>query len=105
TPESRTYLASLQPITEIDEVTLAHGSPREPVWEYMLSAATAAAGFNAITTNLCLVGHTHIPSLFVEQESGLPDVRYMADGSTSPQAPLQQIVNPGSVGQPRDRDP
>jgi predicted phosphodiesterase len=102
---SRSYLESLRPIGEVAGVTLAHGTPREPVWEYMLSASTAAAGFDAIETDLCLVGHTHIPSSFVESPSGVPEVSYMPGGSTSPSAPLQRIVNPGSVGQPRDRDP
>lgn len=104
-PSSRSYLKSLQPIGEVEGVTLAHGTPREPVWEYMLSASTAAAGFDAIDTDLCLVGHTHIPSLFVESASGVPEVSYMPGGATSPSAPLKRIVNPGSVGQPRDRDP
>jgi predicted phosphodiesterase len=102
---SRAYLKSLQPMREVDGVTLAHGTPREPVWEYMLSASTAAAGFDVIRTDLCLVGHTHVPSLFVESPTGLPDVSYMPGGSSSPTGPLQRIVNPGSVGQPRDRDP
>src|SRR5438105_3964046 len=105
TTEARTFLGSLEPMTEIDGVTLAHGSPREPVWEYMLSAATAAAGFEIIETDLCLVGHTHIPSLFVEHESGVPEVSYMRGGSASPVAAVKTIANPGSVGQPRDRDP
>ena len=105
TPESRAYLESLEPLAEVDGVTLAHGTPREPVWEYMLSASAAAASFDTIRTDLCLVGHTHIPSLFLEHESGVPEVSYMADGSSSPASPRQRIVNPGSVGQPRDRDP
>lgn len=103
--DSRVYLASLEPMAEVDGVTLAHGTPREPVWEYMLTAATAAAGFETMRTQLCLVGHTHIPSLFVESELGVPEVSYMPAGSTSPSATLQRIANPGSVGQPRDRDP
>jgi predicted phosphodiesterase len=103
--DSRTYLESLEPLREVDGVTLAHGTPREPVWEYMLSAATAAAGFDTIQTQLCLVGHTHIPSVFVEDNSGVPEVAYMPEGSTSRSVPQRRIVNPGSVGQPRDRDP
>jgi diadenosine tetraphosphatase ApaH/serine/threonine PP2A family protein phosphatase len=105
TPESRSYLESLQPMTEVDGVTLAHGTPREPVWEYMLSAATAAANFQAITTDLCLVGHSHIPSLFIEHESGVPEASYMSGGITSSGSHRRRIANPGSVGQPRDRDP
>ena len=105
TPESRAYLLTLEPMAEIEGVTFAHGSPREPVWEYMLSAGTAAAGFETISTDLCLVGHTHIPSLFTEHESGVPQVSYMAGGSSSAVDTARLIVNPGSVGQPRDRDP
>ncbi len=105
TAESRAYLESLEPMTEVDGVTLAHGSPREPVWEYVLSAGTAAASFRTTDTMLCFVGHTHIPSVFVEHESGLPDISHMPGGSSSPAAPARRIVNPGSVGQPRDRDP
>jgi len=105
TSDARAYLQSLQPMLEVDGVTLAHGTPREPVWEYMLSAGAAAASFDTIRTDLCFVAHTHIPSLFIEDESGMPEVRYMAGASASDSAPFRRIVNPGSVGQPRDRDP
>ena len=105
TAESRAYLESLEPMTEVDGVALAHGSPREPVWEYVLSAGTAAASFRTTDTRLCFVGHTHIPSVFTEHDSGVPEVSYMPGGSISPVASARRIVNPGSVGQPRDRDP
>ena len=105
TPESRGYLESLEPIREVDGVTLAHGSPREPVWEYMLSAGTALAGFATLSTQLCLVGHTHIPSLFEQRDNGELEVSHMPGGATRQAPSLKRIANPGSVGQPRDQDP
>ena len=103
-PDNRTYLASLAPMTEIDGVTLAHASPREPVWEYVLSAAVAAAGFKAFSTPLCLVGHTHVPSIFVRQTGGVAPSYMPADSAFALRSD-RCIANPGSVGQPRDRDP
>ena len=103
-PDNRAYLASLAPMTEIDGVTLAHASPREPVWEYVLSAAAAAAGFKAFSTPLCLVGHTHVPSVFVRQKDGVAP-SYMPADTLFVVGSDRCIANPGSVGQPRDRDP
>lgn len=104
-PENREYLMSLSPVREIDGVTLAHGSPREPIWEYLVSGPGAAASFPLFTTPLCLVGHTHIPSLFVEEEDGEITATYMEPGTQFELGGARAIANPGSVGQPRDRDP
>lgn len=103
--ESRAFLESLTPYTEVDGVTLAHGTPCEPVWEYLLGEDTAAASFSCFSTQLCLVGHTHIPSLFVEQCDDEIAIGYMEAGRTFACSSLRCIANPGSVGQPRDRDP
>ena len=106
TPESRAYLESLAPISQVnDQVTLAHGTPREPVWEYLMSGGQAAASLPYFSTSLCLVGHTHIPSLFIEQEDGTVGVGYQAADSRFEMAEQRCLANPGSVGQPRDRDP
>lgn len=102
-PDSRRYLKSLEPRLQVDGVTLAHGSPREPVWEYVISEAIAEASFPAFETQLCLVGHTHIPSVFLRQEGEVTGV-YMRPGHPLPLGAYQVIANPGSVGQPRDRD-
>lgn len=103
--ESRAFLQSLAPRAEVEEVTLAHASPREPVWEYLLSAEAAAASFPCFSTQLCLVGHTHVPSLFVEHGEQELAAAYMAGGKQFSCDARQCIANPGSVGQPRDRDP
>jgi diadenosine tetraphosphatase ApaH/serine/threonine PP2A family protein phosphatase len=105
TPESRSYLEGLEPKRTVEGVTLAHGSPRHPVWEYLMTAAGAAASFEQLDTTVCLIGHTHIPSIFIEQEDGEIGVVYMEADSRLEPGEQRCIANPGSVGQPRDRDP
>lgn len=105
TAEHRDYLLSLAPLTEVDGVTLAHGSPREPVWEYLVSGPGAAASFPRFASPLCFVGHTHVPSLFTEDEPGQVSATYMEPGSGFALGGVRAIANPGSVGQPRDHDP
>jgi diadenosine tetraphosphatase ApaH/serine/threonine PP2A family protein phosphatase len=105
TPESRKFLEGLAPIAQLnDQVTLAHGTPREPVWEYLMSGGQAKASLSYFSTSLCLVGHTHIPSLFVEQPDGTVEVGYKEGGSRYQMADQRCLANPGSVGQPRDHD-
>jgi predicted phosphodiesterase len=106
TPENRAYLQSLQPLDEIGEYTLAHASPRQPVWEYILNRYIARDNFRYFETTFCLVGHTHVPVIY--HEPG-PDGEC---GESPPdyEHPLQlnnhrRIINPGSVGQPRDSIP
>lgn len=104
TPESRRFLQGLSPMIEYHGVTLAHGTPREPVWEYLLNEEVARASFDLFSTSLCLVGHTHIPCVFVQESSGQVSAAYMQPGSTYTLGADRAIANPGSVGQPRDRD-
>jgi predicted phosphodiesterase len=104
-PETRRWLAEL-PVRSIDQpFTLVHGSPRDPTWEYVFSAGIARANLAAFETRHCLVGHTHVPIVFRERRSGgvetaiaKPSTRMKLDGARA-------IINPGSVGQPRDGDP
>lgn len=103
--ESRTYLEELPPILIQEPFTLAHGSPRQPVWEYILEQITAAANFEHFDTPYCFVGHTHAPVIYEQLadndvSANLPVYRTPIQLSTS-----RLIVNPGSVGQPRDYDP
>jgi predicted phosphodiesterase len=91
------------------DFTLAHASPRHPIWEYLLYASTAAENFAYFDTRFCLVGHTHKPVIF-RQEVGQEDVLPLQPAIHLP-LPLAHaegvrfIINPGSVGQPRDNDP
>lgn len=99
------YLQGLSSHTVIDSVSLAHGSPRQPIWEYLLDTRTATQNFDYFETPFCFVGHSHLPVIF-KMDTGkrnadlsIPEV-YSCNAMT-PRA----IYNPGSVGQPRDRDP
>lgn len=83
--EERDRLASLPLTTEADGFTLCHGSLRDPIWEYVMSEAQAAATLKLAKTPHCCNGHTHVPAVF-----------RLGD---------RMLVNPGSVGQPRDGDP
>ena len=87
------------------EVTLAHGSPRDPIWEYVLNSLSARLNFDHFDTPYCFVGHTHIQSIFQLDEAKdritLEAPRVGEVMQLTPRA----MLNPGSVGQPRDRDP
>ena len=108
--ETRSYLESL-PSKQIEDVfTLAHASPRYPVWEYILDPMTASENFNWFETDHCLVGHTHVPVIFEERLNGFRKVNvrpanYSRRQETFTLGPERLIINPGSVGQPRDSDP
>jgi len=100
------FLRSLQQTVQVRAgVTLAHGSPRDPLWEYVLNTLSARLNFAEFDTSSCFVGHSHIQCVFsldeksdrVSLEATRPEVVL----SMSP----KMILNPGSVGQPRDRDP
>jgi diadenosine tetraphosphatase ApaH/serine/threonine PP2A family protein phosphatase len=99
------YLKSLPERVNLEYITLVHGSPFRPVWEYLLDTRTATVSFEFFDTPYCFVGHTHLPVLY-----HLPDTMVFAKLivpekiSQMTLAP-RSILNPGSVGQPRDRDP
>ena len=100
----RAWLGSLRTRAARRGVTLAHGSPREPVWEYVLSEPVALASFGCFETQWCLVGHSHVPMVIVEPApGGKLDAFAGSPGPVEP--PGRAIINPGSVGQPRDGDP
>ena len=105
TQEQADYLGSLPLTLEIDEFTLAHGSPRDPVWEYLVTVESAIACFTHIDTYWCLVGHSHMPFLCIPR--GTTSAAFMAfpQGRAIRLDEEALIVNPGSVGQPRDGDP
>ncbi len=120
-PAERDALAALPLVREVDGFTLCHGSLRDPMWEYVVSPLQARATLDLARTPHCCNGHTHVPALFrstaadarrsAAEGYGLlaakplvahqvlieTDVPIRLDGSC--------LVNPGSVGQPRDGDP
>lgn len=101
---SRAYLATLPEVRRDGELTAVHGSPRDPIWEYITSRGIAAANLDHFETRLCAFGHTHVPVVFEEEgddleiRPGLPGTRVDLGGGRA-------LVNPGSVGQPRDGHP
>ena len=100
-----TLLKSLPATTEVEGQTLAHGSPRHPIWEYLLDARSVAENFDFFETPFCFVGHTHLPIIHqLDGEHQLPRQITPAPFEAVEIKP-QAIINPGSVGQPRDRNP
>lgn len=88
------------------EFTIAHGTLREPVWEYLLSGEQALAQFELQRTRYSIVGHSHLPFWIEEQAAGrTPRFERPEDGTVVALGERRLIVNPGSVGQPRDGDP
>jgi diadenosine tetraphosphatase ApaH/serine/threonine PP2A family protein phosphatase len=105
TPDNMAWLDTLPAIVRAsDQFTLAHGSPRHPIWEYVLNARAAAANFAHFDTPYCLVGHTHVPAIY-RQQNGRVDVPAFMLGEPIQLPNGRVIINPGGVGQPRDGDP
>jgi diadenosine tetraphosphatase ApaH/serine/threonine PP2A family protein phosphatase len=100
----REWLGSLEPAAERAEVELFHGSPRDAIWDYVLSDEVALASFEETTAPLVLVGHSHVALAISLAEERL-------DGGLAPATTTVELdgrrwlLNPGSVGQPRDGDP
>ncbi len=108
-PEHRQYLKELPLTLQRDQFTLAHGSPRNPIWEYVVSASVAKSNLAHFSTRFCLVGHSHLPLIFQEpdKDKGNPNLCRLVDyaiGEPLPLGEARRIFNPGSVGQPRDGD-
>lgn len=105
TEENKDYLRSLASKISLDQFTLAHGSPNQPVWEYILDTHSADRNFASFNTDYCLVGHSHLPLIFYRPpESNFTAKKYIEWNQAMVLLP-RMILNPGSVGQPRDRDP
>jgi predicted phosphodiesterase len=103
-PSSAAWLGALPPVVGAGDCTLVHGSPREPIWEYVTSVPVARTNLEILGTRIGLHGHTHLPVAFIE-EDGRVEVVSPGDGSELELRGRRALVNPGSVGQPRDGDP
>lgn len=106
-PEVRALLEGFSPrMDDLEQgLTWVHGSPKHPVWEYILDSSVAAAGFEAFRTDLCCFGHTHVPMLYAEGLDGVERCRPAPGQPLNLEAGTRYLLNPGSVGQPRDGDP
>ena len=104
---TREFLRPLAPLGQSGGIGLFHASPRDPVWEYVLSVRQASECLEAQLQRVCLIGHSHVACHFSR-----PNGRATADttgelatpGTTLEIAQGKWLINPGSVGQPRDGD-
>jgi predicted phosphodiesterase len=101
---SRQFLEAQEPLGRCDSVELFHASPRDPVWEYVLTAEAAAAAFELTQSRVVLVGHSHVP-LAISLADDVLDGGLAPDGTETALGSSRWLFNPGSVGQPRDGDP
>jgi predicted phosphodiesterase len=107
-PDTLAFLEGLPEVLVEGEFTLTHGSPRHPIWEYILYASTARSNFDYFDTQFCFVGHTHSPAIFrLRQVDGETFCETISPKVNTPFELGEErlIVNPGSVGQPRDGNP
>ena len=98
---ARAYLATLPEVRRDGDLTAVHGSPRDPIWEYITSSSIAAANFDYFETPCCLFGHTHLPIAY-RLVNGAVEAIPGLDGEVVSLGGGRSLINPGSVGQPRD---
>jgi diadenosine tetraphosphatase ApaH/serine/threonine PP2A family protein phosphatase len=103
--DHREWLRSLSPLGAAEGIGLYHASPRDPVWEYVLSALLAELCLDVQEERVSLVGHSHVALAFERPEGQPATGAARRDGDTADLSAGEWIVNPGSVGQPRDGDP
>jgi predicted phosphodiesterase len=101
---ARAYLSSLPEVRREGDLTAVHGSPRDPIWEYITSTSIAMANLDAFETRLCLFGHTHLPIAFAAQDGRGTALAALPDEPVALET-QRMLLNPGSVGQPRDGNP
>ncbi len=105
TPQTRSYLEGLQPSRTDEQVGLYHASPRDPVWEYVLSDLQAELCLDSQQHRACLIGHSHVALSFSRFPGEPAAGQTRAAGEGLELAEGEWLINPGSVGQPRDGDP
>jgi predicted phosphodiesterase len=102
------FLASLDPAGSKEGIGLFHASPRDPIWEYVLSLDQAEAGLDAQEERVGLIGHSHVALFFLRPlgvRHGYAQGAQAGDGAEIEVGEGEWLLNPGSVGQPRDGDP
>jgi len=103
--ETRDFLLGLQPAGEGEGFGLFHASPRDPIWEYVLSGLTAELCFDVTDFRVSLIGHSHVALSFHRPEGEPASGTTRREGTELDLATGEWLVNPGSTGQPRDGDP
>jgi predicted phosphodiesterase len=109
TTSNQDWLSSLSeaPVVVGHGITLVHASPRDPIWEYIVTREIAKENLAFIKTPICLHGHSHVPVIFRKPWDGLKVLEEQLRVNTLIRLTTydQVFINPGSVGQPRDEDP
>jgi diadenosine tetraphosphatase ApaH/serine/threonine PP2A family protein phosphatase len=106
--ETLAQLRELEPEGRREGISLFHGSPRDPIWEYVLSPEQADACLDAQADRIAMIGHSHVALFFTRPDDGPGRAVHGAqagDGSLLDLSDGEWLINPGSVGQPRDGDP
>ena len=103
--EHRAFLDALSPSGVQGDIGLFHASPRDPIWEYVLSDGLAERSLAVAEHRVNLIGHSHVALAFERPEGGPAAGRLCPEGSAADLAGNGWLLNPGSVGQPRDGDP
>jgi diadenosine tetraphosphatase ApaH/serine/threonine PP2A family protein phosphatase len=103
--ENLEYLAKLEPKADEREVGLYHASPRDPVWEYVLSTLLAELCLDVQDQRVCFIGHSHVALSFCREPGQPATGEPRRGGQELDIAAGEWLINPGSVGQPRDGDP
>jgi predicted phosphodiesterase len=102
--ETIDFLGGLEPARGGERIGLYHGSPRDPVWEYVLSTEQARDCIEAMDERVSAIGHSHVALRFTRADGELVGEQTAA-GAEHDLGEGEWLLNPGSVGQPRDRDP
>jgi predicted phosphodiesterase len=102
--ESLRFLRSLAPADAEREPGIYHGSPRDPIWEYVLSTSQAHECMSAMGPRVAAIGHSHV-ALFFHKDDGESTGATAPDGTAMDLSRGKWLINPGGVGQPRDGDP
>jgi len=105
TEETREYLNTLEPLNLEEKIGLYHASPRDPVWEYVLSALQADLCLDVQSHRVCLIGHSHVALSFSRFSGDAATGQTRAADEQLDLSNGEWLINPGSVGQPRDGDP
>ena len=100
-----TWLSKLAPQGSVNDIGLFHGSPRDPVWQYVTSSLLADLCIDLLREPVGLIGHSHIALSFHRPPGGTATGTARRDGEVASLGDAQWLLNPGSVGQPRDGDP
>jgi len=103
-PETREYLLSLSPESSAEGLGLFHASPRDPIWEYVLSALAAELCFDATDFRVSFIGHSHVALSFHRPDGQPATGTTRREGTQVDLTSGEWLINPGSTGQPRDGD-